>query len=225
MTKRKQNIENQSQELLNEVIKGEADLKEVERLIQQKADVNTKDEAGWNLLHHAVAKNNLALVKLLIEKSADKNAQTLEDGLTALHLAAMNGYTAVVEFLISSGVNRTLETKRGNTAYTLAKIDGYEDIQLLIDRKSPKSKEDYKEKTLHEVSFRPLPSQSPPSVSLPSQPKPDVPLPFSDLSNEQTRPEKKLKQEQPEKSSQPKTTIDAPEIISSPSVSTHQKPS
>jgi ankyrin repeat protein len=57
-------------------------------LIENGADVNTKEVKGWTALHFAIQSYLPDLVKLLISKGADVNARTHYDN-TPLHEATM----------------------------------------------------------------------------------------------------------------------------------------
>lgn len=76
----------------------------VKRLLDSRAEVDTKDPFGRTPLWHAVVNRNEAIVKLLIEKGAGANAKT-EDGWTPLSLAELNGYKAIVQLLVENGAS------------------------------------------------------------------------------------------------------------------------
>ena len=55
----------------------ECKLAEATKLIDQGADVNTKDDSGWAPLHLAAEEGQIETVKYLVEKGADvAEAQT-----------------------------------------------------------------------------------------------------------------------------------------------------
>jgi ankyrin repeat protein len=118
--------------LFDEVKKG--NIKVVESLIEDKADVNAKDSSGYTPLHWAVDKKckeaaqllidngadvsandnygwkilhwakDVGIVDLLIKHNADVNAKD-NSGYTLLHWAAKSGYGSIVEFLIGHGAD------------------------------------------------------------------------------------------------------------------------
>jgi hypothetical protein len=81
------------------------------------ADPNSCDEKGWSLLHHAVRKNNIELVKLLIKRySANVNQATAIFRITPLHLACALGRSDIFDVLIDNKANANLTTSSGATA-------------------------------------------------------------------------------------------------------------
>ncbi|MCF0039816.1 ankyrin repeat domain-containing protein [Dyadobacter fanqingshengii] len=75
---------------------------------------------GNTLYHVAVAKNDLALVKLLEAYQIDVNAKNAE-GITALHKAAMvSKDDAMLKYLLSIGAKKDIETNFKETAFDLA---------------------------------------------------------------------------------------------------------
>lgn len=75
---------------------------------------------GNTLYHVAVAKNDLALVKLLEPYQIDVNAKNTE-GITALHKAAMvSKDDAMLKYLLSIGAKKEIETNFKETAFDLA---------------------------------------------------------------------------------------------------------
>ncbi|MCF2502684.1 ankyrin repeat domain-containing protein [Dyadobacter sp. CY107] len=75
---------------------------------------------GNTLYHVAVAKNDLALVKLLEAYQIDVNAKNTE-GITALHKAAMvSKDDAMLKYLLSIGAKKDIETNFKETAFDLA---------------------------------------------------------------------------------------------------------
>jgi len=67
-------------------------------------DVKAVDKEGETLLHKAVAKWDVAVVKYLVFKGASVNAKA-KFGWTPLHEAAERGNSEIVEFLVSEGAN------------------------------------------------------------------------------------------------------------------------
>jgi ankyrin repeat protein len=67
------------------------DLAKVRQLLEQGADVNTRDELQLTPLHWAAIYGKTEVAKLLIEKGADVNARD-KNQRTPLHDAAMTGW-------------------------------------------------------------------------------------------------------------------------------------
>ncbi len=81
---------------------GQLDL--VRALIENGADVNSKDAAGWTPLHDVSAfSGNVDIARLLIENGADVNARTSGDCWTPMSYAWVSGKKELVALLKSHG--------------------------------------------------------------------------------------------------------------------------
>lgn len=104
----------------------------VEKLIKAQPDlVNLKDNDGATPLHHAAAKGQLAVVKLLIDNKADVNAQK-NDGVTPLHVAAALGYKDIVVALLDAKADACAVDKKGRTPLSIAKAGGKTEIENIL---------------------------------------------------------------------------------------------
>ncbi|MBB1192309.1 ankyrin repeat domain-containing protein [Flavobacterium sp. SOK18b] len=92
------------------------------KFLQEKGlDMVAPQKDGSTLIHFAVAKNDLGLVKKLSSLPIDLNSKN-KDGLTALHKAAMIAKDDVMlKYLLSIGVKKDITTEFDETAYSLAK--------------------------------------------------------------------------------------------------------
>ena len=70
----------------------------VKLLVENGANVNTKNDSGKTPLHLAAFWGHNEVAKYLIEKNADVNATT-NKGRTALELAALYGHSALATWL------------------------------------------------------------------------------------------------------------------------------
>jgi ankyrin repeat protein len=116
-------------------------------LVYYGADVNAKDEQGRTPLFLACGKNNLNIMKFLINRGADINVEIMgktllfwacaygnfnivklliargvnikdEEKSTLLHNACESGYSDIVTLLIDNGIDVNIKNDRGNTLYT-----------------------------------------------------------------------------------------------------------
>lgn len=78
------------------------DVRTVNRLIANGADVNARDYAKWTPLHEAAGNGHEGVVKALVKRGANIHAKN-NAGLTALHLGAGNGHEGVVKTLVAMG--------------------------------------------------------------------------------------------------------------------------
>ena len=94
-------------DLINACKSGSIEL--INQLIENGADVNTKDDNGWTPLHWAAFRGHEGVVKLLINNKASVDIKN-NHAETPLHYAAYNGHEGVAELLLkhnSIDVNAT----------------------------------------------------------------------------------------------------------------------
>ncbi len=84
-----------------------------------------------NALHSAVARQNVALCKLLIAYGADVNKPQTQN-VTALHAAAHHGNLELVKLLVEHGAKIDLKMDNGNTAIDFAEKDGHLHIKSYL---------------------------------------------------------------------------------------------
>jgi ankyrin repeat protein len=72
----------------------------VRKLLEQGANPDARQQAGWTALHNAAAQGSLEIVRLLRSSGADVTMQT-DDGKTAADLATERGHSALAESLRS----------------------------------------------------------------------------------------------------------------------------
>mmetsp|Transcript_24722 Transcript_24722/g.29937 ORF Transcript_24722/g.29937 Transcript_24722/m.29937 type:complete len:232 (+) Transcript_24722:346-1041(+) len=81
--------------------------KEVIRMLNRGAEVDSRDPKGNTPLHTACQNGHEALAKLLVERGANINAQN-HRGNTALHFAFTYGYNIIGEHLVSKGADERI---------------------------------------------------------------------------------------------------------------------
>ncbi len=113
---------------------GEQLHKLVDQLLSRGADITYQTSFGSSLLHLAVAREQVEVVQMLLDRGADIEGKNLSLGATALHYAVFNGNVELVEKLI--GWKADLEAKmiEGLTALQLAVLMGYQGVvKSLLD--------------------------------------------------------------------------------------------
>ncbi|MBD9354546.1 ankyrin repeat domain-containing protein [Methylomonas albis] len=76
-------------------------------------DINQVNEDGQNMLHEAVAYNNLPFAKALIKRNIDVNHRDIKSQ-TPLHYAANHGFLDIAELILNSGGSLNIEDDYGN---------------------------------------------------------------------------------------------------------------
>ena len=102
-------------------------LKDVEKfeskfaLLESKGvSMNAAQENGNTLLHFAVLKGDMSLIKRLSNIGIDVNVKN-DEGMTALHLAAMKAKDdTIIKYLISQGADIQIKTDFEESVYDLA---------------------------------------------------------------------------------------------------------
>ena len=98
----------------------EGDVAEMRALLAHGADPNELSGTNqWTPLLHAIHKNQLASVTVLLDAKADPNLAA-PSGLTPLMMAAGYGQAATVRLLLARGAKATTTDKDGETALDYA---------------------------------------------------------------------------------------------------------
>ena len=102
-------------------------------------DFTIKNKRGFNALHYAALKGNIAATTSILSASTElrSNNNSLidlkkDDGYTALHLACLNGHTNVANYLIENNANLEVTDNRGQTVLHSAVHQGQAAIVELL---------------------------------------------------------------------------------------------
>ena len=101
-------------------------------------DFTIKNKRGFNALHYAALKGNLAATKSILSASSKQNNNKniidlkKDDGYTALHLACLNGHKNVANYLIENNANLEVTDNRGQTVLHSAVHQGQAAIVELL---------------------------------------------------------------------------------------------
>ena len=121
-------------------------------LIEGKAEIEAKDNAGRTALHVAAWQGHEATARmLLVEAKAEIQAKD-DDGQTALHLAFRRGHEATAWMLLIQGKAETKAKYNGQTALHRAVHNGQEATarMLLVEGKADiEDKDDVRRTALH----------------------------------------------------------------------------
>jgi ankyrin repeat protein len=103
---------------------GHGDTHRVRQLLDQRVNVNLRDEDGFTALIFAAHSGNTETVKLLLNRGADANAKSQLLGYTALMNAAGFGDIRMLKALLDRGARINERNDDGVTALTIAEEGG-----------------------------------------------------------------------------------------------------
>lgn len=107
------------------------DIEEVARLLDDRSDVNAKDEDCDTTLMLAAVWGRADSARSLLDHGAEVNTKN-KGGYTALMLAALFGHTDVVQLLLERGAAVTARNREENTALIYAAMAGHDDVVKLL---------------------------------------------------------------------------------------------
>ena len=134
---------NENEHLKKLIEKGKIDiLKRI--LISHEERVWSRSKKDETLLHFAVEKNNLELVKFLVVREAEVNAKTCSY-LTPLHIAIKKGNSKITKYLISKGADvNAADISELTPIYYAAEKEDYETVKFLLEKgANPDGAEDF----------------------------------------------------------------------------------
>ncbi|XP_074663080.1 uncharacterized protein LOC141915448 isoform X6 [Tubulanus polymorphus] len=106
------------------------DKKEIERLLEKGANINTGNIDGLTALHQACIDGKLDMVKFLAERGADLDVCDNE-GWTPLHATASCGFLDIAKYLLDNGANIAAVNNDGELAVDIAEED---DMQEFLEQ-------------------------------------------------------------------------------------------
>lgn len=110
----------------------------VRKLIQSGADINKADPTGKSIIHHAVLRNHVQILKFLLGIRTVKLNLQDKDGNTALHLAVQAQDTKFIHLLVNHmavyRINSEYRNHAGLTPLTLACKLGRLDIARYLSK-------------------------------------------------------------------------------------------
>jgi ankyrin repeat protein len=95
-------------------------------------DIRSTNAMENTPLHAAVAGNQVATVRLLLEQDAHVDARQ-QGGWTALHGAAQAGAREMVELLITAGADAGARADNNQTPLDLALLKGHQEVASLLE--------------------------------------------------------------------------------------------
>src|SRR5437879_10311512 len=96
------------------------DLDRVKTLLDQRADVNSRNAVGAAPIHEAAWNGNVELIDLLLARGADVNLRHADGGSTPLHYAVITNHVEAVRTLLKHGADLQAEYRSGATPLHLA---------------------------------------------------------------------------------------------------------
>ncbi len=102
-----------------------------QKLLDNRADVNTPDHHGSTPLTTAASSGHLDMVRFLVESGADVQAQ-IYDSRKAFNLAVTNGHKRVAEYLLSVGNEPNERGSSGYSPLMIAAENNFYDLARLL---------------------------------------------------------------------------------------------
>ncbi|GFR27328.1 hypothetical protein TNCT_386701 [Trichonephila clavata] len=115
------------EENLFSAIKTDYSFDRVMQIINQRVNVNARDNDNYTPLSWAASLGRLKVVEHLIKNDADIEAKD-RDIWTPLHAAAYHGQLDMVKYLVEKGADFNAKGKNGKTPYNVASERGHSEI-------------------------------------------------------------------------------------------------
>jgi ankyrin repeat protein len=114
--------------------RGDEEIKRIEELLDDGANINSKNERGETPLICAALMGQRNAVRLLLDRGADVHEKNI-DGHTALMESSMRGHLDIVRMLVERGARIDDRSLVGETALMLAAMmDATDEFMFLLDQ-------------------------------------------------------------------------------------------
>lgn len=114
----------------------EGDIKSIESLLDQGANINGKDEYGDTALVKASRSGHTEAVRFILDSGADVNLADKNFATPLIH-AACSGWIDIVEILCDNGADLSVRDSAGKTAEDWAEFSSYHSIKDFLRSKCP----------------------------------------------------------------------------------------
>ena len=106
-----------------------------ELLLKRNANINAKDEEGWNTFLYASSFSDSKMIRLLLSNNEELSKSYTKDNLTGLHLAVIFDNMRVVKYLVeNANIDINYQDKDGWTALHYAAYNKKNRIYNLLLR-------------------------------------------------------------------------------------------
>ena len=120
------------------VAAGKGDIKEIQKILQQKIDINGKNKKEENTaLMMASYNGKKDVVAILVKNGANLNLQDIY-GDTALFYATTKNEKEIVQILLEHGANPNIKTKKSYSPLGYAKSNGNHEIIEILEKAGAK---------------------------------------------------------------------------------------
>jgi len=111
----------QGENVLALAIQKRCDKTIIDLLIEQGADIFSKDESGISIFDQAIIFSNVELTQKMIEQGTDVNTTSRESKMTPLMEAACYGRCEVAQILLDNGADMNAKDIQGYSAADFAR--------------------------------------------------------------------------------------------------------
>lgn len=108
---------------------------ELQNLLQQKFDPDSRDSYGGTALHAAMFQDNLQIVKMLLAAGYDPNAIGPKNGYTPLHDAVWANNTGAAKLLLAAGARTDIKGLDGQTPLAKAEAENKTEMVKILQGK------------------------------------------------------------------------------------------